>query len=101
MESSKEARKIANCRRAAVWPESPEKLLWMHIQSGRFALSEETVFALSSIWDQLNANKLRKILGSLSDHIHAYVDVSFDDTGYSGVGGVLFDCDGTSIGLLQ
>ena len=62
---------------------------------------KETVFALSSIWDQLNANKLRKILGSLSDHIHAYVDVSFDDTGYSGVGGVLFDCDGTSIGLLQ
>lgn len=39
----------------------------------------------------------RKIVGSLSDHIHAYVDVSFDDTGYSGGGGggVLFDSDGT------
>ena len=55
----------------------------------------------SSIWDQPNANKLRKILGSLSDHIHAYVDVSFDDAGYSGAGGELLDCDGKSIGLLQ
>ena len=71
------------------------KLLSMHIQSGRLALSDETVFTLTRIRDQLSMDKPRKIVGSLSDHIHAYVDVSFDDTGYSGVGGVLFDSDGT------
>ena len=90
-------RKIAICRRAAVGRTARNhlKLPSMHIQNGSVTLSEETACALSSIRSQLSANKPSKILGSLSDHVHAYVDASFDDTGYSGVGGELFDCNST------
>ena len=33
----------------------------------------------------------RRIVGSLSDHIHVYVDASFEDKGYSRLGGALYD----------
>ena len=34
----------------------------------------------------------------MSDHIHIYVDASFDLDGCSGVGGVAYSSDGTIIG---
>ena len=33
-------------------------------------------------------------LGSLTDHFHVYVDASFDDDGYSGIGGALHNSSG-------
>ena len=46
-------------------------------------------------------NVPRKIVGSLTDHVHIYVDASFDESAYSGVGGVMYDKFGFLIGLLQ
>jgi ribonuclease HI len=34
------------------------------------------------------------MVGSLSDHVHIYVDASLEDSGYSGLGGALFDSSG-------
>ena len=37
----------------------------------------------------------------MSDHIHIYVDASFDLENYSGVGGVAFSSDGTILGYFS
>lgn len=73
------------------------RLLSMHIQSGRVNLSEETTEALQSIRAHLEKNVPRKIMGSLSDHVHIYVDASFDEGDYAGVGGALYDSHGRAL----
>ena len=46
---------------------------------------------------QTQANVPRRIVGSLSDHIHIYVDASFEDKGYSRLGGALYDRSGRAL----
>ena len=36
------------------------------------------------------------ISGKMSDHVHVYVDASYEPEGYSGVGGVFYDSSGQS-----
>ena len=57
-----------------------------HIRSGRANLTEATVDALKGIRNYPHANVPRKIVGYSCEHIHLYVDASFDYDGYSGIG---------------
>lgn len=66
-----------------------------HIASGRHSLDDSTSTAVEELRDQLLANAPRIITGPMSDHVHIYVDASFDLDGYSGVGGVMYSSTGT------
>jgi ribonuclease HI len=70
------------------------RVLSKHLQSGRINLSPETAYALLSMKHHLANNVPRAIVGSLSDHIHIYVDASFSDGSYSGLGGAVYDSRG-------
>ena len=50
-----------------------------HIRSGRANLPDETAEALQLIRNYIHTNVPRKIVGTLCDHVHIYVDASFDD----------------------
>ena len=69
----------------------------MHGQRGRKKLEDDTLRTLTSIRDRISENVPRKILGSLTEHVHVYFDSSFEEEKYSGVGGVLFDMSGTPL----
>ena len=77
------------------------KHLSSHVQSGRAKLSAETSHALQGIKDYLQDNVPRKIVGSLSDHVHFYVDASFDEGGYSGIGGVAYSSSGEPLAFFS
>ena len=77
------------------------RLLSQHIRSGRVNLVDETLEALSGIKSYLQANVPRKIMGSLSEHIHIYVDASFEEDSYSGLGGAVFDCHGKALAFFS
>ena len=40
-------------------------------------------------------------MGSMSDHVHIYVDASFEEGGYSGLGGVLYSSSGTPMAFFS
>ena len=77
------------------------RVLSKHISSNRLQLCNDTVTALDSLRHQLRSNLPRTIRGPMSDHIHIYVDASFDLENYSGVGGVAFSSDGTILGYFS
>lgn len=78
------------------------RTLSKHIASNRQRLCEETSSALRNLRHQLQENMPRTIRGSMSDHIHMYVDASFDLDGYySGVGGIAYTSSGSIIGFLS
>ena len=65
-----------------------------HIACGRSSLSPDTTDALQALKRQLASNIPREVSGNLSDHVHIYVDASFDPGKYCGVGGALYDSSG-------
>jgi ribonuclease HI len=77
------------------------RLLSDHIRSGRANLTDETVSTLQGIRHHLHANVPRKIVGSSCDHVHIYVDASFDDGSYSGIGGVIYDNAGKPLSFFS
>ena len=77
------------------------RVLSKHISSNRLHLCNDTVTALNSLRHQLRSNLPRTIRGPMSDHIHIYVDASFDLENYSGVGGVAYSSDGTILGYFS
>ena len=70
------------------------RTLSKHISCGRAVLCEDTLLALRELREQISLNIPRLISGKMSDHVHIYVDASYDPEGYSGVGGVLYDSSG-------
>ena len=70
------------------------RILSKHISCGRTALCDNTLLALRELRNQVALNSPRTISGKMSDHVHLYVDASYDLEGYSGVGGVLYDSGG-------
>ena len=70
------------------------RILSAHIRSNRQALHEDTIHALTCIRSQIKMNIPRRIVGSLTDHVHIYVDASFEESGSSGVGRALYNCHG-------
>eukprot|EP00438_Fugacium_kawagutii_P001422 Skav211637 [mRNA] locus=scaffold3476:7948:11312:+ [translate_table: standard] len=65
------------------------------------ALSEKTKSTLVSLSSALTLNKPREISRGLSDHIHIYVDASFEPGGYSGIGGLCVNSDGSVISFFS
>jgi len=72
------------------------RTLSKHISSGRATLCDSTKLALSELRAQISLNVPRAISGKMSDHVHVYVDASYDPEGYSGVGGIFYDSTGQS-----
>ena len=72
------------------------RTLSKHISSGRAALCDDTKLALCELRTQISHNIPRAISGKMADHVHVYVDASYDPEGYSGVGGVFYDSSGQS-----
>lgn len=77
------------------------RLLSKHIAGNRQTISDDTANALSSLKQQLHLNVPRKITGPMSDHVHIYVDASFDIDGYTGIGGVAYTSTGALIGFFS
>ena len=46
-------------------------------------------------------NVPRRVSGLLADYVHAYVDASFDQSGYSGVGGLILSSDGEQLAFFS
>lgn len=69
--------------------------LGKHITSGRKALAGRTVGARAAI----SSDSPRKVCGSSADHIHIYVDASYDPERFSGIGGICFDSCGRVLGF--
>ena len=72
------------------------RTLSKHISSGSATLCDSTKLALSELRAQISLNVPRAISGKMSDHVHVYVDASYDPEGYSGVGGIFYDSTGQS-----
>eukprot|EP00435_Cladocopium_sp_Y103_P073792 s107_g45.t1 len=77
------------------------KIMSDHIQSGRKVMSSVTAEALRAIKAKVAENVPRRVSGRLSDHVHVYVDASFESTGYSGVGGVIYSSEGKCLGCFS
>ena len=56
------------------------RILSNHFNSSKNRLCDDTVLALNLIRDQIRSNIPRRLVVSLADHIHIYVDASFDET---------------------
>ena len=65
------------------------RILSLHVQRGRKTLEDDTLNALQNIRNRISKNVPRKIVGSLTEHVHVYVDASFEDGKYAGIGGGL------------
>ena len=65
------------------------KVLSNHVTQGRKRLSEHTQACLADIRKLLSQNAPRKIEASQAEVLHIYVDASFADSGYSGLGGLI------------
>lgn len=58
--------------------------------------------ALASVKSHVEKNILRRVSGKLSDYVrHIYVDASFEPSGYSGLGGVMYASTGECLGFLS
>eukprot|EP00438_Fugacium_kawagutii_P028097 Skav236590 [mRNA] locus=scaffold415:10761:12503:+ [translate_table: standard] len=66
-----------------------------HVSSGRKMLSEGTKSALCKLMEALTKNRPREVIRGLSDHVHIYLDASFEPRGYSGIGGLCVNSDGS------
>ena len=72
-----------------------------HISSGRTFLSEDTVAALVALKSQFSSNLPREVSGSLSEHVHIYVDASFDPDSFCGVGGAIYNSSGNPLAFFS
>ena len=77
------------------------RMLSLHIQGSSITLSDVTVETLKKLRSLISKNFPRKIMGPLSGHIHVYVDASFDENGYCGVGGVAYLETGKILGFFS
>ena len=72
-----------------------------HIHMGRRTVSDATASALGAIRKAIFANVPRRVSGKLAGYTHAYVDASFDQSGYSGVGGLILNSDGECLAFFS
>ena len=77
------------------------RVLSNHIKSSKNRLCDDTVEALCLIRNQIRLNIPRRLVGSLADHIHIYVDASFDEGKYSGIGGVVYCSSGQPVAFFS
>ena len=67
------------------------KVLSNHVTAGRQTLSDRTHECLSEIRSLLLKNAPRKVESLQAEVVHIYVDASFDQGKYSGLGGMVVD----------
>ena len=87
-------RRFRNCLRA----------LNVHISRSNLTLTvvgPELKSALKVMMHLLTANSPRQVDANFFDWVHIYVDASFEPEGFSGVGGVLFNKEGVSMGCFS
>ena len=56
---------------------------------------------MGAIRTAIFSNVPRRVSGKLADYVHAYVDASFDQSGYSGVGGVILSSEGEHLAFFS
>ena len=76
-------------------------ILGAHIMSHSKTLAFLTRESLRALGDALVVNKPRQISKGLADHVHIYVDASFEAEGFCGVGGMCHDSVGNAVGFFS
>ena len=77
------------------------KVLSNHVTMGRRSMSDLTKECLRQVSTILTRNSPRKVVTSQSDILHIYVDASFDELDYSGIGGVIIDMHGDCLSFFS
>ena len=77
------------------------KVLSNHVTMGRKALSDLTKECLKQVSTILTCNSPRKVVASQSDILHIYVDASFNEADYSGIGGLIIDMHGDRLAFFS
>ena len=77
------------------------KVLSNHVTAGRKSLSKFTGECLEQISVILTLNIPRKVVASQSDVLHIYVDASFNEADFSGIGGLIIDMQGNHLSFFS
>ena len=72
-----------------------------HVTMGRKVLTKSTKCCLEEIVALLNCNVPRRVVATQADILHVYVDASFNDVGYSGIGGLIIDMLGVHLSFFS
>ena len=77
------------------------KVLSNHVTMGRKVLTESTKCCLEEVVALLNHNVPRRVVATQADVLHVYVDASFNEVGYSGIGGLVIDMLGAHLSFFS
>ena len=77
------------------------KVLSNHVTMGRKALSDLTKECLKQVSTILTCNSPIKVVASQSDILHIYVDASFNEADYSGIGGLIIYMHGDRLAFFS
>ena len=77
------------------------KVLSNHVTAGRKSLSKFMEERLEQISAILTLNSPRKVVASQSDILHIYVDASFNEADFSGIGGLVIDLQGNYLSFFN
>ena len=77
------------------------KVLSNHVTMGRKVLTASTKCCLEEVVALLNRNVPRKVVATQADILHVYVDASFNEVGYSGIGGLVIDMLGAHLSFFS
>ena len=77
------------------------KALSNHVTMGRRSMSDLTKECLKQVSTILTRNSPRKVVASQSDILHIYVDASFNEVDYSGIGGLIIDMHGDCLSFFS
>ena len=77
------------------------KVLSNHVTMGRRSMSDLTKECLKQVSTILTRNSSRKVVASQSDILHIYVDASFNEVDYSGIGDLIIDMHGDCLSFFS
>ena len=77
------------------------KVLSNHVTMGRKSMSDLTKECLRQVSTILTRNSPRRVVASQSDILHIYVDASFNEVDYSGIGGLIIDMHGDCLSFFS
>ena len=77
------------------------KVLSNHVTAGRKSLSKFTGECLEQVSVILTLNIPRKVVASQSDVLHIYVDASFNEADFCGIGGLIIDMQGNHLSFFS
>ena len=77
------------------------KVLSNHVTMGRRSMSDLTKGCLEQISTILALNSPRRVVAPQSDILHIYVDASFNEAEFSGIGGLIIDVQGDHLSFFS